>query len=200
MKKILLLSLLAILSIGMVNAEPFFGLRGGLNISNYSEGDADSKVGFHAGMMMQYDLHPMIVLQPELLYTQRGASVEFTTLGIETEVSQTLHYVELPIFVKLDLGEGNMKVQPYLGPEFRYLIKGNQKITINGDEGDTNEIDGLNEFDYGMGAGIDLLFNTNMLVGVRYSMSMGEIFEEDSFGFQNDSKNTSLMVNLGFLY
>lgn len=43
-------------------------------------------------------------------------------MGVKTEIKQTLHYAELPVYLKLDLGEANLKFQPYLGPELRYLI------------------------------------------------------------------------------
>ncbi|MCB5252828.1 MAG: porin family protein [Candidatus Cloacimonadaceae bacterium] len=125
MKKVVLISLLAVLGISFAFGQSIYGLRGGLNISNYGgDPEMDSKIGFHGGMMMQYHLDQMLILQPELLYTQRGAQEE--ALGIEHK--QTLHYLELPIFAKLDLGEGKLKFQPYLGPEFRYLIKGNSTL------------------------------------------------------------------------
>lgn len=195
MKKVVLITLLAVLGISFAFGQSIYGLCGGLNLSNYSgDPDMDSKIGFHGGMIMQYHMHPMLILQPELLYTQRGAQDEFTVLGVKTEIKQTLHYIELPIMVKLDLGEGNLKFQPYLGPEFRYLIKGNQKTKIGSTE-NTREIKNLKDFDFGLGFGVDVVFNTNMLVGARYSMGLTEI--DDDGG---DVKNTSFMINLGILY
>lgn len=191
MKKVVLISLLAVLGISFAFGQSIYGLRGGLNISNYGgDPEMDSKIGFHGGMMMQYHLDQMLILQPELLYTQRGAQEE--ALGIEHK--QTLHYLELPIFAKLDLGEGKLKFQPYLGPEFRYLIKGNSTLKIGSDE-TTVEIKNAEDFDFGLGLGIDLVFNTNMLIGARYSMGLTTIDEDGS-----DVKNNSFMINLGFLY
>jgi len=37
------------------------------------------------------------------------------------------------------------------------------------------------------------------MIGVRYSIGMSDVSEE-ALGIQPDAKNTSLMLNLGFLY
>lgn len=192
MKKLVLISLLAVLGISFAFSQSIYGLRGGLNISNYSgDPDMDAKIGFHGGMVMQAHLHPLLILQPELLYTQRGAQAESNIIG---DVKETLHYVELPILAKLNLGTGNLKFQPYLGPEFRYLIKGNRTVKMGNIE-TTNEIDDYTDFDFGLGLGMDIVFNTNMLFGARYSMGLMDIYDGNA-----EVKTNAIMINLGFLY
>jgi hypothetical protein len=200
MKKVIIILALLGLSLGMVFAQSVYGLRAGVNFSNYSgdDVDADSRIGLNGGMIMQYHLHPLFILQPELIYTQRGAQSETEGLVLETKTSDTLHYVELPLFLKLDLGQGNLKLQPYLGPEFRYLIKGVHKEEV-GDHEDSDDMENLRDFDYGLGLGLDVVANVNFMVGVRYSIGMSDIFEK-SLGIQLDARNTSLMLNLGILY
>ena len=117
---------------------------------------------------------------------------------METKTSDTLHYVELPLFLKLDLGQGNLKLQPYLGPELRYLIKGVHKEEVS-DHEESVDMENLRDFDYGLGLGLDVVANINFMIGIRYSIGMNEIFEE-ALGIQPDAKNTSLMLKLGFLY
>jgi|LSQX01.2.fsa_nt_gb hypothetical protein len=195
MKRVLLISLLAFLSISFAFGQSIYGLRAGLNISSYGgDGDMDRKIGFNAGMLMQHRVHPMLIIQPELNYTQRGGQDEGSVMGVDLEVKQTLHYAELPIYLKLDLGEGNLKFQPYLGPEFRYLIAAKYKIKA-GSEEDDGDINDVVDLDFGMGLGIDMLFNTNMLFGVRYSMGISDIADGPG-----EVKNNALMLNLGFLY
>jgi opacity protein-like surface antigen len=195
MKKVVLVSLMMVLALGFAYAQSIYGLRGGVNFSNYGgDPDMDSKIGFNFGMMMQYDLHPMLILQPELNYTQRGAQTEGSILGVDFERKDTLHYAELPIYLKLDMAEGDFKIQPYLGPELRYLIKGNSKIEIGDDEND-EDIEDLKSLDYGLGIGLDIVFNTNILAGIRYSLGLANIADTD-----DDITNNSLMLNLGFLY
>jgi hypothetical protein len=195
MKKLLIISLLVVLSLGFAHAQSIYGLRAGLNISEYGgDADMDSKIGFNAGMFMHYKLHPMLLLQPELNYTQRGAQNDFTIAGVKTEVKQTLHYAELPIYLKLDLGERDLKFQPYLGPEMRYLISAKQKIKVGSNE-DTADIDNVKDLDFGLGIGIDMMFNHMLIFGARYSLGLSNI--DDNGG---DVTNNAIMINLGVLY
>ena len=200
MKKVIIILALLGLSLGVVFAQSVYGLRAGVNFSNYSGDDADedSRFGVNGGMIMQYHLHPLFILQPELIYTQRGAQSETEGFVMETKTSDTLHYVELPLFLKLDLGQGNLKLQPYLGPELRYLIKGVHKEEVS-DHEESVDMENLRDFDYGLGLGLDVVANINFMIGIRYSIGMNEIFEE-ALGIQPDAKNTSLMLNLGVLY
>ncbi len=200
MKKVIIILALLCLSLGMVFAQSVYGLRAGVNFSNYSgdDVDADSRIGVNGGMIMQYHLHPLLILQPELIYTQRGAQSETEGYILEIKTSETLHYAELPLFLKIDLGQGNLKLQPYLGPELRYLIKGVRKTETGGHE-ESEDMDNIRDFDYGLGLGLDVVANINFMIGVRYSIGMSDVSEE-ALGIQPDAKNTSLMLNLGFLY
>lgn len=190
--------MLVLLGISFAFAQGTYGVRGGLNLANYT-GDAglDNKIGFHAGMMMEYKINPLLLIQPELLYTQRGTHQDKKILGVQTKTDNTLHYVELPIFLKasVGIGDGDFKIEPYLGPEFRYLAKGKWSVKAGSSEtsGDFDS-DDVKAFDYGLGFGLDLRFHRNMLLGARYSMGMAEPFKN------SDAKNTAIMVNLGYIY
>ncbi|MCB5277856.1 MAG: porin family protein [Candidatus Cloacimonetes bacterium] len=195
MKKLILISLILALGISFAFAQSIYGLRAGLNISSFGgDSEMDSKIGFNGGLFMQYRVHPMLILQSELNYTQRGAQDELSIMGVKTEIKQTLHYAELPVYLKLDLGEANLKFQPYLGPELRYLISAKKTSKVGGDES-SGDIEDITDMDFGLGLGIDMVFNTNMLVGARYSMGLIDISEDSS-----DVTNNSIMINLGFLY
>lgn len=200
MKKTFVISMLLLLSISFAfaQAQGNYGVRAGLNLSNF-DGDskADNKIGFHAGFMMEYKVHPLIVVQPELLYTQRGTHHETKVPGTTSKTDDLLHYVELPIFLKASIGTADFKIEPYLGPEFRYLVKGGWKTKAGSSEtsGDYDK-DDINSFDYGLGLGLDLRINRDILLGARYSMGMAEVFKSKLF----KDKNTSIMINLGYIY
>lgn len=200
MKKLIMLSLLALLIVGVANAEPTYGLRAGLNISSYNSENYknDTKLGFHGGLMMMYDLHPMVILQPELLFSQRGAQKEGKVLGQTVSWSTTFNYIEVPVMFKLNLAVGDLGIQPHLGPEFRYLLSAKNKDVV-GSVTTTSDIKNLNDFDYGLGLGIDAKYD-NFLVGLRYSMGMSKIYEKTSGGSQLDVKHNSIMLNLGATY
>lgn len=198
MKKTLIISMLLVLSISFAFAQASYGVRAGLNLSNFNgDGNKDNKVGFNAGFMMDYPVHSLIRIQPELNYTQRGNHSEVKLLGTTIKTDNLLHYVELPIFLKgsFAIASDNFKIEPYAGPEFRYLVKGTKKIKGGSNEssGDYDK-DDINSFDYGVGFGLDLRINQDMLLGARYSMGMAEVFKHAN------SKNTAIMFNLGYSY
>lgn len=198
MKKTLIISMLLVLGISFAFAQGNYGVRAGLNLSNFEgDGNQDNKIGFHAGFMMDYPVHSLIRIQPELTYTQRGNHSEVKLLGTTIKTDNLLHYVELPIFLKasIALASDNFKVEPYVGPELRYLVKGTKKIKGGSNEssGDYDK-DDINAFDYGVGFGLDFRINRDMLLGARYSMGMAEVFKNAN------SKNTAIMVNLGYSY
>ena len=195
MKKLALISVLVLLVFGAAFAESSYGLRAGVNLSSYNGKNASggTKLGFHGGLMMMYELHPMLTLQPELLYTQRGAKKDSGSVTW----SQTQHYAELPILLKLNLSAGDILVQPYAGPEFRYMLSGKRTAKVAGVE-TTSDIKNMNDFDFGVGLGADIIYN-NFLFGARYSIGMSNIYEK-SGGSQSDIKNNAIMINLGVLY
>lgn len=198
MKKYLIFCAALLMVVNISFAQTTYGFKAGMNLSNYSGNDMDGKVkiGFHGGMLMHYYILPSLILQPELLYSQRGFKKTETIGNLSTEYKHTLHYAELPVYFKMNLGEEGLRFQPYLGPEFRYLMQANQTVSEN----DPEKIDNVNSFDFGLGMGIDVEINRNMLYGARFSMGLADVFEKPSIGSQPDAKNYSFLISMGFIY
>src|SRR5262245_4197849 len=99
MKKALVVPfmLLASLAFGQIS----FGIKGGVNISNFSGGDfnnvkKEALVGFHAGGLIHWRIAQHIVLEPELLYSTQGAKL--TNGSVETNYK--LNYITIPIMLQ----------------------------------------------------------------------------------------------------
>ena len=78
MKKIIFLPFL--LAVGMLNAQLQFGLKGGVNISNFTGGDFHNiekspYVAWHAGGLLRIKFDHL-VLQPEVLFSTQGAKLD----------------------------------------------------------------------------------------------------------------------------
>lgn len=50
-----------------------FGAKAGLNVSNVSNSELNSKAGFYGGVFMNAPLSSQFNIQPELLYNSLGA-------------------------------------------------------------------------------------------------------------------------------
>src|SRR5690349_16882970 len=90
------------------------GIKGGLNVANITISnsggldDSRSLTSFHAGVIADLPLSPIISLQPGVLYTGKGSKLERGEAGATNyfRSSTNPHYIEVPVnFVgKLPIG------------------------------------------------------------------------------------------------
>ncbi len=145
MRKALLAATLAIatMTTAVSAADISLELKGGLNIAKSRveawENEADTtdgydinpRLGFVAGVGAQIGITEMFAIQPEILFSRKGAiqleegtDVENGT-SIKYEEKQTfnLSYLEIPILFKLNIPVGE-KITPnvYVGPTASFLL------------------------------------------------------------------------------
>lgn len=184
---------------------PKFGIKGGLNLTNMfvdEVSDENMKVGFNAGFFAKLPVTRGFSIQPELLYTSKGAKQEYNNIiEGEGEYRFNLNYVELPVLAVINVAKNfNLHVGPYVS----YLAAANIKnLHEDGDQDEIAELDAdnFNRFDYGLvgGLGVDI---SNFTIGARYSYGLREIGKSGSLSGQvtKDSRNSavSLYVGVGF--
>jgi len=201
--KHLLIILAIILSLGLAYAQTTLGVKAGLNISHISGDDAmassDPSVGLHAGAMIQHYLLPSLILQPELLYTQKGHSYKYNISDVYTTHTVSLDYLELPMVLKLNYQAGNVRIQPYAGASVAYLInaKDKQKVSAGNTSTTTNHDIGnsINDIGAGIIVGAETVISQRYTVGVRYVLGLTEIYKNG-----NDTTNAVIMLNVGYLF
>ena len=108
MKKITLIAF--ILFIGLVQSQAQVtvspGIKGGFNISNFTNFDSDSKTDFYAGGFIAVKFNKFFTLQPELTYSRQGAEIreyEINGNGSRT-VNYNLNYLSLDAVAKFHFG------------------------------------------------------------------------------------------------
>ncbi|MGC9361839.1 MAG: porin family protein [Candidatus Syntrophosphaera sp.] len=212
MNKLLIAALVLILAAVSANAETNFGLRGGVNNTTLAGDDAPSEIesrsGVHGGLMMQIWTGGAFLIQPELLYSQRGTYRDYLESDLITiENTNTFNYIEVPLLFKLNLNIRDTRLQPYVGPEGRYLISAESETvtttTIGNDtETDTSseEIDNLKDLDYGLCAGLDIEVFGDLLIGARYNMGMANIQKVEDGQEEPDIQNRGLMLTVGLSF
>ncbi|WP_207514929.1 porin family protein [Longitalea luteola] len=117
--KVLLLALattaLALTSKAQDAAKTTFGVRAGVNFTNITGDDQDSKIkpGFNIGVNAEVPVATDFYLQPGLLFTTKGAKAD------EGDGKVNLSYLEVPInfLYKPTLGDGKLLLGfgPYVG-------------------------------------------------------------------------------------
>ncbi|MFB9110622.1 porin family protein [Flavobacterium gyeonganense] len=203
------LSLFMMTSFGVVSAQsstvvgPEFGIKGGVNMSNlYSDSDdiddENALWGFNAGIFAAFPIADKVFIQPEILYTTKGAELDYNVAGVAGTNKFKLNYIEVPLLVRFNLTE-NFNV--HVGGYASYLV--NAKLTGEGDIEFDDELDAddFERFDAGLSAGVGLDFNP-ISIGLRYNYGLTTIGKErEAFGNTYtfpDAKNSNLSLYLAY--
>ena len=174
------------------------GIIGGYNMASFWGDDAedvDSRGGFDVGGLIQIPMGEMITIQPEVHYSQRGAT--FGDGDFETELA--LDYIHVPVLLKagLPLAEG-MDFDFLVGPSFGFLMS----CTSSVDDGDDEDCpdDTVKGFDYGVIAGGSVAWAAgpgDILVDVRYDLGLTAIGDDED---APDVKNSALQFLIGYAF
>jgi len=179
-----------------VFAQARAGVKGGLNVSNlYIDNldDENARYGFNVGLFGQVLASETFAIQPELLFSTKGAKAFYEGIVNQT-VKYNLNYLDLPVLAVFKLGES---AEIHVGPYASYLLNAN--ISYSGDVANgSNEIDkdNLKSFDYGLVGGFGLNFGA-VQVGVRYNYGLAKIADSDAAELVlGDSKNSVAQLYL----
>ena len=175
-----------------------FGLRAGLNLASLNGDDAsldnispDSRIGFSGGFFVGIRVTPNFLIQPEVLYTQKGA--KYDVGGAEFTIK--LDYVEVPVLFKGRFGSGGVKPSVFAGPAVGFKVSG--KSAFDGEEEDLEEAKGT-EFGIVFGAGLDLAAGSGAFtIDARYTLGLTTL---DDSAVAADIKNGVWSFSLGYAF
>ncbi|MFB9079662.1 porin family protein [Flavobacterium procerum] len=201
------LTLFLTASFGMLHAQDNnvnteFGVKGGFNMSNlYNSGDDvdDNNIlyGFNAGLYATLPISDFVAIQPELLFTTKGAELEYNG-ALNGDAKFRLNYIEVPLLVRVNITK-NFNV--HAGGYASYLVS--SKVTGSGDFNFNEEIDrdDLNKFDAGISAGLGVDFNP-ISIGLRYNYGLTTVGKERTVLGTTytapDAKNSNLTLYLSY--
>ncbi|WP_179318497.1 porin family protein [Winogradskyella helgolandensis] len=185
MKKLLVVVALAALGLTeKTNAQDIeFGAKAGLNISNFTGGDADrnSLIGFHVGFISEIPLSEKFSLQPELLYSRQGSEVQDV-------VKIKVDYLAIPIMAKYYVAD---RFSLEVGPQFSFLVNDKGEY-IDSDLPD--EDTDASSVDIGANVGLGYNLGSNLFVQARYNFGISTVAENP------DIKNSVFQVALGYKF
>jgi len=164
-----------------------FGLKGGANIANVNGnwndalGDWKSTVGFCGGIFLELNFGRVLTIQPEVLYTMKGADTGDGKLKFD--------YLEIPILLKVRIPTGSIHPFIFAGPAFGF----NLKALIEG-----YEISDMPPADYSAVLGGGLQLGRSVHIDVRYTMGLQKLDIPDLETI--DLKNGVLSATLGLAF
>lgn len=218
-KKILLMTGLCVLAGMTAFSQVKFGLKAGVNFADlkyepqdetHGVPDANSLTSFHAGVIVDVPLAPVVSLQPGVMFTGKGSKLQYSGANWDFTTKVNPLYVEVPVNIlfKPTIGT-NTKLYIGAGPYIAAGVGG--KVSYSGNLGDVSGYSDHN-INYGDGSDDDLKstdiggnvlagfeFSNGLLLGAQYGLS----FSNNAPGGENsDSKilrNKVLSVSIGYL-
>lgn len=215
MKKITLITLALILSVGMMSAQFIsFGIKGGLNYSNlrfddvrdiavnsseYHLQDDESFQGFHLGVMSRIKVLAAYI-QPELYFNTAGGKVlieEVRSGGTTVEYARQIKYskVDLPVLLGFKLGP----VRINGGPVASVILS--EDNTAQDIIPDLETMSKSATIGFQIGAGVDLLKFLTLDYRFEGGLSKyGDGIEVGGTTYPFDSRANIHLISLGVMF
>lgn len=176
MKKIFTTIVMAVLIMAAIPAKAGinFGIKGGLNVTNFSFSnevlEASNNAGFFIGPSLKIGI-PVLPIGFEIaaLYDQRDAKLEGDN-NAEKTLSQKS--INIPVNIRYELGLGDMAgIYLAAGPQFGFNV-GDKKFSLS-NVGDYKMKD--SNLSLNLGAGVRLV--KHLEVGFNYNIALGKTGE-----------------------
>jgi len=154
--------------------KPYFGILAGANFSNqhvdpsYSGLSTSSKVGFAGGLFANLPLGSVVSIQPEVLYSQMGAKVEYSGT-VADKGKHNVDYISIPVLLKFNLGQHFAFL---LGPQIDFLASATHKLDAAGSSDQTGVYKGTS---FAGTAGLEVWPTYNLFLYGRYIYGFTDI-------------------------
>jgi opacity protein-like surface antigen len=187
------------------------GLKGGFNLSTFSGADSkgsEYKAGFAAGPYVNFGVSDNFSIQPEFLYSQKGASQDDIpypsgTTFINSTAKTTLGYLDVPIMFRYNIGEDGKGFFIEAGPQGSFVL--HQRTFA--EDGSGKEISGsrststddLNKVVIGYVGGVGYQITSGLQLGLRYTGDFSQIEKQSNAGASN-IHNSVFQFQVGYLF
>jgi hypothetical protein len=192
MKKVILsLALLAGLS-ATAHAQATFGLKAGGSYTSFTGDQSDtfeSRFGFHGGLVANLAVNDMFSIQPEVLYSMKGADQK---IG-DAKFPNRLGYVDIPVMLQVNADGLFFEAGPQLGilvSAKHDMLVGTTTVKDVDFKADTETID----FGYAVGLGYKV--DSGPMVGLRYNGGITDFTKADNVS----RRNSAFQLYVGYMF
>lgn len=177
---------------------PSWGIKAGANFSNIDTDDltSSSRTGFVGGAFANL-AWPVINLQPELLYSQKG----FNDAGAPGDAADekadvTVGTIQIPVLVKFALPIPAVSPSIYVGPALSFTTSATAKAA----SGDEDVKDLFESSTWSVVFGIDVTLSGKFMIDVRYDMGLSNIGTNALTDVGSDVKGRTFTAFLGYRF
>ena len=175
-----------------IKAGPSYTKFRGVDPAQLSSASNAYRLGFHAGVMAEVKVTDKFSIQPEFLYSQKGAKNKLVS-----EIYDVFSYLDLPIMVKARLGETGFFLEG--GPQFGYLLRATSTFM----DYSYNVRDSYEKVDVGYAAGLGYQLASGPLLGFRFNGGLTRLNQPIISGGQiratEDMWNNAFQLYAGYL-
>ncbi|MEO6239175.1 MAG: porin family protein [Vicinamibacterales bacterium] len=165
-----------------------FGVKGGVNFANVTFENTDAAKGKWLPVVGIFATLPPtlgISLQPEVLYSQKGAS-----LG-DGQSSVILDYLEVPVLARRSMTAFGHRVYLAGGPSFALRLRARTRVKFDDVTEEIDTSDDVSRFEVGVAAGGGIEFGS-VVVDARYTFGLTDIDKDKAA----DAKSRNRVLSL----
>lgn len=199
MKKSILIIAVVLFGTTTLSAQEYwnFGVKGGLNIANFTGDDFssdNSRTSFNVGLLAEIPLMDKFSLQPEVMYSGQGYEIkeidQDNPLDLDDNIEYQLDYINVPVLAKIYLVDG-LSLQA--GPSFNFVV--NDEVDYGkGEIEDSSVLPEPKDFEIGGVAGLEYKFNNTFFVQARYNHGFTDTFDD------TDVHNSVWQFGVGYMF
>ncbi len=190
MKKLVLMAAVMLASVGAYAQHAVGSLtfqpKVGMNIANFSEGDADSRIGLVAGVEGEYQLTDILSLSAGAVYSMQGAKMTVSGMGQSVKTTTKLDYVNVPVMANVYVVKG---LAVKLGVQPGFKVNGKVKTNVGIGSKDIK----AKTVDFSVPVGLSYEYE-NFQIDARYNWGVSKAFK------YGDAKNNVFQITLGYKF
>lgn len=184
---------------GKANAQttPRFGLKAGLTYTTLGSAtlggisvNYDYRPGFQGGFFAELPVSETVSVNPQLLFTQKGANFPSNVGGVKIDGSVQLNYIDFPVLLGV---KANPQLSFYAGPQVSFLLSHKTTATVNGVTNTSTSKDDVESTLIGGNLGAGYQFTDSFGVNVNYIFDFGRAAKGAS---DNGEKNSGFILSL----
>ncbi|MBN2480536.1 MAG: PorT family protein [Bacteroidales bacterium] len=168
------------------------GVKGGMNLATQHSKDpnasAQSILGYHGGIYVNYFLTDILAVQPEALLSMKGSKWEDPVWNGK----DILNYIEIPLLIRYQPFE-IFNIQA--GPQFSYLFLAKRIEDGSDEKEDAKEFYKNGDVGLVIGAEANLPFRINLTI--RYILGLSDVAVTDP-DYTYKWTNNVLQISAGF--
>ena len=158
------------------------GVRGGVTQATFYGDDVasnDFRPGFTGGVFLNYQINDAFSVQPEVLYSRRGAKNHFDESGRFDDIRVRQDVIEIPVLLKLSAPTAPVTPRLYVGPALGFVTNSE----VDGVDAD----DGFTDVDFSGVVGGEIAYALNkgplseIAVDGRYNLGLANLGDANNF-------------------